>query len=91
MLVNSVTWMIWWLILLIFFCVAHSGKDESSGSNLGYIAAGVGGFLVLVVIVTVIIVTIVMVRKRSRTRYVYSIQYVLLYTMFLYCICDIIF
>ena len=57
------------------FCVAHSGKDESSGSNLGYIAAGVGGFLILVVVITIVIVTIVTVRKHSRTRYVYSVQY----------------
>lgn len=47
-----------------------SDKDESSGSNAGYIVAGMGGFLILVVIVTVIIVAIVTIKRRSRSRYV---------------------
>ena len=61
------------ILMITLFRVAQSGKDESSGSNLGYVAAGVGGFVILVVIVTVIIVAIITVRKHSRTRYVCGI------------------
>ena len=74
------------IILFCIFCVAQSGKDESSGSNLGYVAAGVGGFLILGVIVTVIIVTIVTVRKRSRTRYVLVCDSSVVYYVLYHCI-----